>query len=178
MAYNSTIKDTPCKCGCGKMPSKNCKGYHFSCLPEDLKKQIGSKHQISIRNMANRANLKRRAHLAQKEIGLPKSPKKSQKPIPKTSKKRLAELKIYIPLRNQFLKDNPICKCGRNGCKRKAVDVHHKKGRGILLNMVEFWLPVARVCHRWIEENPISAIELGLSISRLNREPNPNLPKQ
>lgn len=169
MIFNSTIKDKPCKCGCQKSPSKNCKGYNYGCLPDDLRKQIGTRHQISRRNMVNRSNLKRKLHLAQKEIGLPKTALKRQKQVPVFSKKRLSELKIYTPLRKQFLKDNPICKCGRNGCKRKAVDVHHKKGRGIWLNVVEFWLPVARVCHSWIEAHPKEAMELGLTISRLNK---------
>lgn len=168
MAY-STIERKKCKCGCQKMPSKNCKGYNYGCLPLDLRKQIGTKHQISIRNMAKRANLKRKVHLVQKNVGLPKSPPKRQKQVSKVSKKMLLELKIYTPLRRQYLKDNPICKCDRNGCKRKSVDVHHKKGRGIWLNAVEFWLPIARVCHNWIGDNPKEAMELGLTISRLNK---------
>jgi len=165
--FNSTIEVTPCLCGCGKMPTKDCKGYYYEHLPDDIKKKIGSKHKIYARNRAKRLNLTRKVHLVQKEVGAPKKAKKRQKAIPKFSKKMVEELKKYVPLKRKFLKEHPICECGRNECKRPATDIHHKKGRiGTLLNDVRFWLPVARICHKWIEEHPKEATELGLTISR------------
>ncbi len=90
--------------------------------------------------------------------------------IPKIGMSRAAELKIYYPLAAQFKVDNPICQCGRNRCRRKTTDVHHKKGReGEMLLVMEFWLAVARVCHTWINEHPEEAEVLGLTISRLKK---------
>lgn len=169
----SPLKVKPCRCGCGKPPTISCRGWNFNCLPKTEKDEKINRHLQSKRKAQQKANTTRLIHLAQKEVGLPKNAlkvAKRQKPIPKFSGKMLQNLKIYSVLRKDFLKDNPICQCGRNGCKRKATDVHHRKGRGIYLNVVEFWLAVARVCHTWINEHPKEAMELGLTISRLNNE--------
>lgn len=102
---------------------------------------------------------------ARKTQALPIKKKKYRiKPVADSSK---AELAIYKILEKDFLKDNPICQCNRNGCRRRSTEVHHKKGRGIYLNVVEFFLAVNRICHRWIEDHPKEAKELGLSLSRL-----------
>jgi len=42
------------------------------------------------------------------------------------------------------------------------------EGRGENHNKISTWLAVCRNCHRWIEENPVEAKELGFSRSRLN----------
>lgn len=89
--------------------------------------------------------------------------------LPKATKNTTAELKIYSVLEKDFLLDNPVCQCGRNGCERPSSEVHHKKGRGRWLNVVEFFLAVAGICHRWIEDHPKEAKALGLSVSRLNK---------
>lgn len=166
---NSYIK-IKCKCGCSKLPSTGYRGYNFSCVPEELKQEL-TKNKVAARNKANTASLTRKLYKVQQKCKVPNSGlKRSSTPIAKNSKKRLEELKIYKVLRNDFLKDNKVCRCGRKGCKRRATDVHHKKGRiGWLLNAVEFWLPTARVCHTWINEHPKEAMELGLTISRLNK---------
>lgn len=173
MAYSTirktTLKKAQCKQeGCPFYPAMGLGGYCSEHADVELKTKIVSKRQQQRRSAAKRSNLKRKLHLVQREVSVPKKALKRQNTISKVSKNMLKELKIYNPLRKQFLKDNPICKCGRNGCKRKSVDVHHMKGRGIYLNAVEFWLPVARVCHNWIGDNPKEAMELGLTISRLN----------
>lgn len=166
---NSTIAKKKCKCGCDKWPTSGYKGYHFSHASEEVKAEVGTKRQQSIRNRAKRSKISRDLHLAQKRVHGLKTPLKSKRtPISKKSKKMIANLKIYNVLRKDYLKDHPICECGRNGCKRKSVDIHHKKGRGIYLNEIKYWLAVARECHTWITEHPKEAMELGLIISRLN----------
>lgn len=93
--------------------------------------------------------------------------------IAKRTDKGKAEDRIFAVLKKGFLIDHPICECGRidertgKVCQRKATDVHHKKGRGILLNEVEWFLAVARPCHNWIGDHPKEAMKLGLSLSRL-----------
>jgi hypothetical protein len=175
MIKRTAIKINPfCKCGCGKIKTNGCRGYNFNCLPKLEKEEKISKRLISKRRAAKKALFKKKVWLVQKEVGLPVGlkirTKAIRKPISKVSKRRLAELKVYSVLKKDFLLDNPNCACGRSGCKRKAVDVHHSKGRiGSLLNEVKFWIPVSRICHRWIEENPTEAKELGLSVSRLSK---------
>lgn len=92
------------------------------------------------------------------------------------SDKRRKQNKIYSERRVIFLNDNPKCQCGRPECidevtkqVRNAEDVHHKKGRGKYFLDESTWLPVARVCHTWIETHPVEAKELGLSESRLKK---------
>lgn len=89
--------------------------------------------------------------------------------IPKVSEKRKAEKKEYDVLREAFLKEHPICECGRIECKRgPSTDVHHSKGRaGSLYLDTMFWKALSRACHRWVELNPIEAKKLGLSVNRI-----------
>lgn len=93
------------------------------------------------------------------------------KSIKKISDKRKEEQKIYSANRKIFLQNNSICQAGiRFICTYKSVDIHHKKGRlGNLFLDEQFWLPLCRECHLYIENNPLIARELGFSISRLNK---------
>lgn len=91
------------------------------------------------------------------------------KPIAHYSENTEVELAIYRVLSRNYLLDNSICQCGR--CEGlPAVEVHHKKGRGKYLNVVEFFLAVARVCHDWIHAHPKEAMKLGLLISKLSKD--------
>lgn len=75
-------------------------------------------------------------------------------------------MKDYNKQREVFLKDNPAC----GVCCGIASQVHHKRGRiGKDLNDKRYWLPVCPDCHRWIEEHPEVAKEMGYSESRLNK---------
>lgn len=87
--------------------------------------------------------------------------------INKVSKKRSNELAEYTHKRKIFLKDNPRCAVYP---KLMATDVHHKKGRvGSLFLDEKFWLPVSRLGHKWVEENPEEAINKGFSLLRLSK---------
>lgn len=145
------------------MPDTGCRGYKFSHLPalEQIEKR--NNHQKQRNEAAKRALNRKKLHEVQKSVGLPKTPiKRQSKPIPKASKKRLAELKIYSVLRKDYLKDYPNCQAKLSVCKRKAVDIHHTALRGKNLNNVDTWLSVCRECHNWIHVNSNLARELGL----------------
>jgi len=102
---------------------------------------------------------------------------KSFKPIPKVSAKRKIENLKYSALRVEFLgkKENKICPI----TKQPTTELHHKMGRvGFadewarlnnisLLIDVRYFLAVSRNGHRWIEENPAEAKEMGYSADRL-----------
>jgi hypothetical protein len=90
---------------------------------------------------------------------------KSIRPV---SKKRRVDIDTYSELRKAFLFIKPNCEAKLVGCSGKSSDVHHKKGRGDNYLKVGTWLSVCRECHKWIEENPLEAKELGLSVSRLD----------
>lgn len=93
------------------------------------------------------------------------------KSISPVSKKRQGEMDTYGKLRDAFLYIKINCEAKLVGCTGKATDVHHKAGRvGENYLKVGTWLAACRNCHRWIEDNPEEAKELGLSQSRLNNE--------
>lgn len=91
------------------------------------------------------------------------------KSISPVSAKRRVEMDEYGKKRTAFLIVNPHCKAKLQECTAKATDVHHKAGRtGDNYLKISTWIAVCRNCHRWIEDNPEAAKELGLSESRLN----------
>ena len=91
------------------------------------------------------------------------------KSIPPVSKKRQGEMDTYGRLRDAFITAKPRCEAKLQGCTGMSTDVHHKAGRvGGNYLKVGTWLAVCRSCHRWIEENPEAAKDLGLSDYRLN----------
>jgi hypothetical protein len=63
----------------------------------------------------------------------------------------------YQLLVKQFKDANPVCGVCNSA---RTCDVHHSRGRlGELLTMVMYWVPVCRVCHDWIHNNPAVARE-------------------
>ena len=91
------------------------------------------------------------------------------KSISPVSKKRQVELDHYSKLRMVFLIAKPFCEAKIIHCTGNSTDVHHKSGRtGENYLKMSTWLAVCRNCHKWIEENPIEAKELGFSNSRLD----------
>lgn len=82
------------------------------------------------------------------------------------------KMRIYNVQRDQFLsaracacaelmswKGYPICR----KLSHAATDIHHKRGRvGKLLLDMTHWLPVCRLAHNWIHDNPAEAKSKGL----------------
>lgn len=80
---------------------------------------------------------------------------KPRKQIRKVSSARSKRLREYSAKRKVFLAENPKCSVFP---ELKASEVHHTRGRiGRLLNMIEFWVPVSRKGHDWINANPAEA---------------------
>lgn len=77
------------------------------------------------------------------------------------SKKRAAQNREYLKLREQFLKDNPICEVYPYFYSK---DVHHKfsgKDRAAHFLDVSTWMAVSREAHNWIHSHPKEARERG-----------------
>lgn len=105
------------------------------------------------------------------------SPIKRQKTIRKISAKQEKKNEEYMVVRNSFLSllENKICPI----TKQPTTEVHHKAGRAgfadewarlnntPLLIDVRYFLAVSRNGHRWIEENPAEAKQMGYSVDRL-----------
>ena len=90
------------------------------------------------------------------------------KSISPVSAKRRGEMDTYSRLRDAFITAKPRCEAKLVGCTGMSTDVHHKAGRvGDNYLKIGTWLAVCRTCHRFIEENPDAAKELGFSESRL-----------
>jgi hypothetical protein len=87
----------------------------------------------------------------------------------KFSKRRSAQVYQYNKRVKVWKVENPYCRAKIVGvCTNNTEDCHHQKGKIELLLLDEdFWLPVCRCCHTWIENNPNRAKDLGLSLSRL-----------
>ena len=87
----------------------------------------------------------------------------------------------YKKVRLQYLlkPENKYCRaripgvCMGRSVQSIALDIHHMKGRtGELLTNTEFFLPVCRMCHMFITDNPEIARDLGLDKSRIKTEEN------
>jgi len=92
---------------------------------------------------------------------------KKRKGINPVSEKRKLENELYKVVSKEYLKDHKFCECG---CGRKAVEIHHMRGRiGSLLCDIRYFKAVASSCHRTIELNPKQAKENGMSQSRLKK---------
>lgn len=104
-----------------------------------------------------------------KQKELKRTPLKSRvkfiSPISEREKKRLAK---YRPIRDKFLKENPVCMI--EGCNGKS-ELHHFYGRiGDYLWDVRYFKNLCRKHHTQVEENPEFAYENGLSGKRNNKE--------
>ncbi len=89
--------------------------------------------------------------------------------IPKQSKKRKSEDKVYLKKKKEYLTAH--IRCEVEGCNRVSESLHHKKGRvGKNLYDERFFMAVCNEHHRKIEDFPDWAIENGYSLKRLNVE--------
>ena len=102
-------------------------------------------------------------------ISIYKTVKSSSYRIKNISNKKLAELKEYRTVRDRYLKNNPVCEYPN--CTSREVELHHRAGRsGRLLCDDTYFCSLCRAHHRLIEEQPSHAKELGISVSRLDKE--------
>lgn len=80
-------------------------------------------------------------------------------PLRRVSRKQGERLAVYRVLKGHYFEEHPACEMPR--CKKWAEDIHHKAGRGINTNNVEFFMAVCRTCHRKIHDQPVWAAEKG-----------------
>lgn len=74
--------------------------------------------------------------------------KKKVYKIKPLSDKRAIQNKAYLTLRKVYLDNNPACQINGVGCSKKAVEIHHDKGRiGKLLTDVNHFVAICRNCH-------------------------------
>lgn len=85
---------------------------------------------------------------------------RTSSPLRKVSVKRLTENKIYSVLKKKFLEKHPRCQC--KGCSRRAIDIHHRNGRGghNFLDVTTF-MAICRAHHQILHDMPNQARELG-----------------
>lgn len=85
-------------------------------------------------------------------------------PIRPVSKRMARMNRQYMKLRKEYLEAHPVCEA----CKCwKAEELHHKRGRGIYMLAVEFFMATCRLCHAKIELNRKWAYEMGYLLDRL-----------
>ncbi len=92
--------------------------------------------------------------------------RKGKNGIPFETEKREKQNKEYKEKRKKFLAKNPVCQV--KGCKKKALEIHHKFGR-VEEDLVDEsgFLGCCKAHHREIELNPEWAKKEGYSITRL-----------
>jgi hypothetical protein len=101
------------------------------------------------------------------KLGLAVKEEKKKKPISIKSVKRMAEEKLYLKKKKEYLTAH--IRCEVKGCNRVSEDLHHVKGRvGKLLYDERYFMAVCREHHRIIEDEPAFAKQNDYSKSRLN----------
>lgn len=98
---------------------------------------------------------------------LKRSPlKKKPVKIKPVSASRAKALRVYEKEKAEFFKEVKVCQYP--GCESEDLDLHHKVGRvGKNLTDRSNFAGLCRKHHAIIEENPLLALRLGLSGSRL-----------
>ena len=124
MAYNSTIKQKPCKGGCGKMPKFGYAGYcGKSCMPEEMQ-QIPkyNKSRISSLKRQNLNTLSRNIKNYAKDAGAFIEPSKSD-----YLKKADALFSAFIRNRDADKNGNVMCVCCNKVFNIEAVNASGDK---------------------------------------------------
>lgn len=76
------------------------------------------------------------------------------------SVKRARQMRLYVPLRNEFLETHQVCQFPL-GCGQRATDVHHRKGRqGERLLDVRFFAASCRSHNEYAEVETGHALEI------------------
>ena len=103
-------------------------------------------------------------------------PTKAIKDFPRAriNKRSLKQVRLdqaYSVLRKAFLNAHPFCEAHIvPECKKRSDQVHHRAGKtGKLYLDDSHFLAVCFPCHRFLEENPRTAVALWLSELRLTK---------
>lgn len=101
-----------------------------------------------------------------------KTPLKRGGKLKPVSAKRKKDSEKYAFLRQEFLRDNPLCRATLIIWPERSVrvapwatEIHHANGRtGKNYLDTRTWVPVCREAHSWIEANRQEAERLGLTM--------------
>lgn len=86
--------------------------------------------------------------------------------IKQFSDKKIKELAVYRKERDKYFKDHPICEFPE--CQSTDIQLHHSRGRcGSLLTDSSYFKSLCDTHHKFIENHPLIAKQLGLSADRL-----------
>lgn len=87
-------------------------------------------------------------------------------PMRRVSRRKQGSYMEYIKLRLKYLTEHPKCEC----CGiRQATELHHKRGRGIYLCEVKWFMATCSTCHHSIETNREWAMNRGYRIDRIGQ---------
>jgi hypothetical protein len=86
----------------------------------------------------------------------------------KVSKHLQLDNEVYRKLRSTFLQQDSRRCCEGNlshctRCDNTRLTIHHSKGRGKYLLDTSSWVVLCITCHRWVEDHPHDAYEMGFS---------------
>ena len=99
----------------------------------------------------------------------PRRKKPPKKATAKTtpSKRNSSDEREYRQLRAEYLKAHPFCELAiTHESKRKALHIHHRKGRGPYLNVTGYWLALCPACHTKIHSSPRESYRKGWLLKR------------
>lgn len=91
------------------------------------------------------------------------------KEIKKVSTRQQKLNAAYKILRDQFMKSHKACEANLQGCKKKATECHHVRGRGQYYLDDTTYLALCSPCHKWVNEHNEAASEMGFCKSRLEK---------
>lgn len=92
---------------------------------------------------------------------------KPKRPIRRISKHRATELREYSKLSNEYLSQHEACEiCGVHG----GLTLHHKRGRGIYLCSVEYFMAVCFWCHKKVHNERAWAMKQRYLLDRIGHE--------
>lgn len=88
-------------------------------------------------------------------------------PLRKMSRKMARHNAEYQKAKKIYMKTHPMCEA----CQcHEAESLHHKRGRGIYLCEVQYFMSVCNLCHSKIETFKTWAFQMGYRLDRIGHE--------
>lgn len=112
------------------------------------------------------------------QAGKPTKPrqnlKRSSTPVKKVSDKKKARDIVYKVLREQYLKNHPMCEMAIKGiCTKAGTTIQHLRGRcGEYYTDDRYFMSACLPCHQFVDTHPDFALENGFAELRLKNYEN------
>lgn len=109
--------------------------------------------------------------LQNRSLGFSAPKEKKPVKISVMNAKRMAQQRLYRKIVKEMLSENPRCEIKAPGCTGIAEGLQHKIKRSPknLLDRKNL-LRSCNSCNTWIENNPLQAIAMGVSVSKFKPE--------